>query len=98
MTSEWTCRVRAAGATDPQEAPIMINDDEPLHTGDDERMDLLCGVLTFLQELEGEDAPTGDQLADDIGSAIDSCEKLHVLLEQTVRRERHNEPLGSPTP
>lgn len=105
-TSEETGWVRHAaelrGLSVPEYVKEAINarlrkegvdaEDEPQHTGDDDRLDLLIDIHNFLSELEGEDAPTGDQLADDLAAAIESTERLHVALAAMIKAERQPQP------
>lgn len=85
------------GDAPPSSAPPhnTPDEDDDLHTGDDERLDHLIGIHNFLEELEGEDAPTGDQFVESLESAIESCEQLHVALVETIKRERLSAPVSA---
>lgn len=68
---------------EPAPAAQALDDDEPLHSGDDERVDLMTSILTSLEEMRVD--PLGDITAEDI---LLDCEQLDPLIVATVKRER----------
>lgn len=65
------------------------DDDEPLHTGDDERLDCVTSIRASLEEIIDEKGkPKCDHCTDLLISALDSCEMLDSLIIATIKRER----------
>jgi hypothetical protein len=67
----------------------LNHDGEPLHTGDDERIDLVTSILAGCDECHDEDLDWSDVI---LGIRED-CQKLDALLIQTINREREREAL-----
>lgn len=92
---DWVDRLRAAliaagrsAATTEQD----MNDDEPLHTGDDERLDCVTSILAGAEELEGD-----DEVQEIAAGIIDDCHKLDALILATIKRERQSAPAPLPS-
>jgi hypothetical protein len=86
---EAALRARLAARAAP---PQLEDEDEPLHTGDDERLDCVTGILAALDALEDDDEPPGEA----IDSIREECQKLDALLIATIKRERASSPGAVP--
>lgn len=73
--------------SEAQAVTPMNRDGEPLHTGDDERIDCVTGILAALDELSDAIVAT-DEISECICSARQECERLDALLIETIKRER----------
>lgn len=66
-------------------APAALNHDgEPLHTGDDDRIDLVTSIIASAEQIQGEDDP---DVADLVASILEDCRTLDALLIATIQRE-----------
>jgi hypothetical protein len=63
----------------------LNHDGEPLHTGDDERIDAVTNIRASVEELR--DDPDLDA-SDIIHSVLEECATLDRLLIETIQRER----------
>lgn len=75
--------------------PEALAPDEPLHTGDDERIDLLSSIIAQIEEFKDErESMLNDSFEKDTdalemaSSVLDDCKRLDELLIETVKRER----------
>lgn len=66
-----------------EKATGLNHEGEPLHTGDDERIDLVTSIIAAAEELEGD-----EDVTETAASIIDDCHKLDALLLATIDRER----------
>lgn len=65
-------------------------DGEPLHTGDDARIDLVSSIIASAEELEG-----NEEITDIAASIIDDCHKLDALLVAELRAAGRGVPEAS---
>jgi hypothetical protein len=76
--------------------PPLNHDGEPLHTGDDARIDCVTGIRAAIEEAidDLESDKTGDRIdgnseaVDTLRAALEECAMLDRLLIETIARER----------
>jgi hypothetical protein len=69
------------------------DDDEPFHTGDDDRLDFMTSIRAGIEELQSdEDFPPNNQQEETLSSLLEDCDKLDALIIETIRRERRPTP------
>ncbi len=77
---------KAAPSTTERAEPLN-HDGEPLHTGDDDRIDALTGIRDAIETALGElDDP--DEVRETLQAAIEDCTTLDRLIIATIARER----------
>lgn len=69
----------------PLHAGAEPEEDESLHTGDDERIDALTNIVTGLEAMRDDPEDNADITFD---SVIEDCMALDALIVATVKRER----------
>ena len=65
----------------------LNHDGEPLHTGDDDRIDAVTGIRTAVEEIIDELDGHGE-IVDTLRGVLEECDKLDALLIETIKRER----------
>lgn len=83
----------ASGGSDVPPRVEGNDPDEQLHTGDDDRLDLVSSILATAEELEG-----NEEMMECAASIIDDCHKLDELIIATIKRERAAADRTSETP
>jgi hypothetical protein len=101
---ELELSLKAHGLASPalaaQQEPALNHEGEPLHTGDDDRIDCVTAIRAALEQMS--DTNCGlhscSEVDDLLPSIVEECDKLDTLLLQTIQRERLASPALAASP
>lgn len=86
---EESAALRSALGAAPEKEALNI-DGEPLHTGDDDRIDCLTGIRAGLEEIVNaeDDEYEKHEIIELVRELFDDCDQLYALLIETIASER----------